>query len=500
MKKSSKQSHRRSKLEPLSLEEAMSSPTVDGMLSFLSIRPEELSQSRTLAEVVPRLNDPERTKSIRPIETGRHERYEVRPIVNVDRDMNSGQKTTNIPIGESHISVSDKNELPICDASLSVRDLVLPDTPTSDIHIGATHISVLHSNITPIGDSSKSEEKVVQSPNQPISVSPISYPPIGVSYTYTSQKGPRYRQKIRQAIDVQDGHSTGEQILYQALWRSAHFETEHTRLITIGYGGMHDLVKLDKTNCKKNITSLIQKLAVDVIGKYSVRKNQGNTYRVYSYSAILERRKCAGMTYVVRANGVRFVTPSGVPLTEITKNSHTSDIPISESYKTHDLPRGSLRTAPLVDSPTGPVGNLHTALKEQELDNTGKKTTSSSASAPSDLIHEITKIFPAIDNSAVESLWYNCRSRAADCKPEEVLYFIESKLPLIDRGKVLNPIGFILSTVPRCFEGETFQSFRAEQVRLEQERKASEAERALREKQMADELDAYERQKREREN
>lgn len=52
MRKQSKSPAKRSKLEPLSVEEALSSPAVEGMFSFLSIRPEELLRSRTLAEVV----------------------------------------------------------------------------------------------------------------------------------------------------------------------------------------------------------------------------------------------------------------------------------------------------------------------------------------------------------------------------------------------------------------------------------------------------------------
>ena len=72
---------------------------------------------------------------------------------------------------------------------------------------------------------------------------------------------------------------------------------------------MHDIAKLDRSNCKKNILSLIEKLAVETVGQHSVQRNVGKTYRVYSYSAILRRRKQAGMLYIVRANGVRFVRP-----------------------------------------------------------------------------------------------------------------------------------------------------------------------------------------------
>jgi hypothetical protein len=72
---------------------------------------------------------------------------------------------------------------------------------------------------------------------------------------------------------------------------------------------MQDLCRLDKTNCKKNVQSLIGKLAVEVVTAYDVRRNIGNTYRVYSPEAILRRRRAAGLEYVLRTSGVRFVTP-----------------------------------------------------------------------------------------------------------------------------------------------------------------------------------------------
>jgi len=114
--------------------------------------------------------------------------------------------------------------------------------------------------------------------------------------------------KIRHAVKAQDGHSTGEQAVYQALWNAANMETPETRLIRIGYGGLQSLCGLDKTNCKDNIQSLIRKLAVEVVSPFSVQRNQGNVYRVYAANAILKRRKAAGMEWVIRNKGVRFVS------------------------------------------------------------------------------------------------------------------------------------------------------------------------------------------------
>src|SRR3954452_19620509 len=98
------------------------------------------------------------------------------------------------------------------------------------------------------------------------------------------------RQKIRRAAVAQDGHSSGEQLLYQSLWNAAAVETPETRLLSVGYNGMSTLCKLDKSNCKKNIQSLIEKLAVQVAETYKSASSTGTTYRIFSYREILRRR------------------------------------------------------------------------------------------------------------------------------------------------------------------------------------------------------------------
>jgi hypothetical protein len=114
---------------------------------------------------------------------------------------------------------------------------------------------------------------------------------------------------VRRAVRAEDGHSIGEQVLYEALWREAAPDTAESRVIRIGYGGMQSLCGLDKSNCKNNILALIRKMAIELVDAFSVRRNEGNTYRIYSREAIVRRRHQAGMDWVVRSRGVRFVDP-----------------------------------------------------------------------------------------------------------------------------------------------------------------------------------------------
>src|ERR1035438_9104380 len=46
------------------------------------------------------------------------------------------------------------------------------------------------------------------------------------------------RLRIRRCAATHDGHSLGEEVLFQALWKAAHPESAETRTIVIGWRGM----------------------------------------------------------------------------------------------------------------------------------------------------------------------------------------------------------------------------------------------------------------------
>ena len=119
--------------------------------------------------------------------------------------------------------------------------------------------------------------------------------------------GKRYH--VRRAVLAQDGHSSGEEMLYQSLWNSRYTrqESKETRLVTIGWKAMAKLARLTPRNTRRNCQSLIDKLAVEQLSEENSRESIGRTYRLFSYKAILERRRAAGLEWVTRSRGVVFV-------------------------------------------------------------------------------------------------------------------------------------------------------------------------------------------------
>jgi hypothetical protein len=245
------------------------------------------------------------------------------------------------------------------------------------------------------------------------------------------------QQKVRRAVVAQDGHSSGEQLLYQSLWNAANLETQETRVLSVGYKGMSMLCKLDHSNCKKNIRNLIEKLAVEIIDSYDRATSTGTTYRLFSYKEILRRRESAGLLWVIRANGVKFVNTADLidklPTLSIG-NSHSGamrNAPVAS-------PGASLRGR--VGKPPGPpLGEAHTQL--------GRENKASSNQSSSSIGLLLQKQLPTFDHGIVDSLWTKCRAQVPDVTEAELSRLFEAKLPFAFERGVVNPNGFLLTAV-----------------------------------------------------
>ena len=275
-------------------------------------------------------------------------------------------------------------------------------------------------------------------------------------------------KKLYRCQLAQDGHSHTEEALYQILWRSGRPESEDTRLTIMGYGEMAGRVRLSFNNTKNACQRLIAKLALEEVAREISDQRVGKTYRIYSYRAILERRKECGMEWVIRNKGVEFVTPTAAPVSSITgtlPDIDTVSITGRESLSISGRGTGSI------------TGTL--------LENSSRESIrESSSSAP-----ERTALVQALaeyghpDDDVAGLLLARCRSAVPDCTADEVIHFVHQKGALVrqDRSrKIANAMGFLLTAVPKCFSGESFGQYR------EQERRRREEERVVRERQQAE--------------
>ena len=184
-----------------------------------------------------------------------------------------------------------------------VSDLAIELTPASEPIAAVASASA--SAITPGPDSIPRPYRAPGVISTPGAASAPALSPVSGDATTTGR-----RPRIRKCAAAHDGHSLGEEVLYQALWQAATAESAGTRTIVIGWRGMSQLCRMTPKNCKINTQRLLRKLALEILSPYNTPESIGTTYRIFPSEAIVRRRRVAGLEWVVRSRGVEFVDPA----------------------------------------------------------------------------------------------------------------------------------------------------------------------------------------------
>ena len=278
----------------------------------------------------------------------------------------------------------------------------------------------------------------------------------------------RGRSKVRRCVLAQDGHSLGEEAIYQALWRAGRPESSDpngSRSVRMGAADVGYKVNMAKKNVRQNISKLYEKLALEILEDFETISSQARLYRVFSYKQILERRRAAGLEYVLRNKGVVFCSKDGgavvsSPAYVKTPGDETSIRPAPPKKRRAPLPPETTNFQPSLPSPV---------QVEQSED--------------ADLLavsQALNRYWP-VDQLAAVQLIRACRRVQHDARADEICFFVREKLELARQSRsITNPTGLILSTVPQSFVGSTFLDFRH---RMERQAAlaAEEAERKSRE-------------------
>ena len=274
--------------------------------------------------------------------------------------------------------------------------------------------------------------------------------------------------RLRPARSVQDAHTNGEHLLLTAMWKKGTPESEDSRLLRAGLSELARLTGSHKTSCRAYVRALVAKLALEEAETFDAAAGSegARVYRIFSFNTILERRRRANLTHVIRTGAVSFVNPkTGEKLTAGGTFLPDSNLPTDSNV----LSESKFHTDSGSNHPHAP-GSNHPLLnknRDQEL----SKQTSSEA------IYQALSKYGPVDDDVLTRLIGNCRLATPDSTEDEIIHFIEEKGALVRAGRIHNPIGFLLTAVPKCFSGETFRFYREEQARR-REREAAAAARA----------------------
>jgi hypothetical protein len=274
-------------------------------------------------------------------------------------------------------------------------------------------------------------------------------------------------KKLYRCVLAQDGHSHGEEALYQVLWRAGKLETEETRLIAMGYGEMSKRIRLSFNNSKATCLRLIQKLAVEEVAHEVSHERIGKTYRIFSYKAILERRRSNNMEWVVKNKGVEFVIPALSQAPSILGG--VPDIGIKGTLPDKDAVSISGREALSIS------GRESMSITGIPLENSSREVPRKTLPSSSSAVAAVLSEYGTIDDDAVQKILADCSRNAPDATLEEIMHFIREKGRVVANGKIDNPIGFLIVYVPKCFVGDTLKLYREQQ---RQRREAADREAA----------------------
>jgi hypothetical protein len=413
---------------------------VKGMLSFLDKGPEEyarLFSQETDSSSLPQSNDNKNLTDNKP-DSNLHPGSNLMSGINLVSESNLYPDNRLLPGSRLQPTSS---LLPECDqpptSKLPTESNLLPG---SDLHTGAS-----------------------AAPVTPFSESPSRLLPGSELRTARGRI-----VKIRIAKSVQDAHTPGEHGLLTAMWRKASPETAETRLLKAGLADLAYWTGAHKTRCREYIRALIAKLAIEEVETYNAAAGRegARVYRVFSFNAVLERRRRANLTHVIRTGAVWFVDPrtgskllpgSNLPA---VSNLH-SDTNLLSGSSLHGDPGSSLGLLP--------SSNLPPLIKEEEQE---QAKTSSLA-----IVEALQKTIGHSDDAAVRLLLTGCRQVCSDAREAEVVHFIMEHGPRYIRMKGLgNPMGMLIRHLPKCFEGESFRLYREKERQRREDEAVAQAQ------------------------
>jgi hypothetical protein len=302
-------------------------------------------------------------------------------------------------------------------------------------------------------------------PNAPASGAPESSAPIfAAPETDTSTQSIYRKPRIREAVTVQDAHTLAEQAVYDAMYRAGRPHQGESRILTIGLRTLAEMSRMAYSNCKANVRSLVEKLAIDAHEDFSY--TTGRTYIVYSFRDILRRRKAAGLTHVIRTRGVLFVDPStGREVRPYAAPPPESSAPDSGAPVS---PTGALESveisAPVAGESSAPAQAPH--IRNRHLLRNSDETTTP---APV-VVAAVSDAMGHADDDAAQRIIHACREVAPDVTNEEIAHFVRQEGPALRRNRGLdNPMGVLIRHIPRCCQGESLRLHR-QAVMREKER------------------------------
>jgi predicted transcriptional regulator len=267
-------------------------------------------------------------------------------------------------------------------------------------------------------------------------------------------------KRIRLAQDV---INSAEECVYDTLWNAKLIQTDERqscRIVQAGYDYLVKRSRLSRKTIQRIIAKLLEKDFIAVEMRADIYQRTSTIYRVLSYRAVLEKHVQKGRLYVAKMGpGFSYAQP------------------LDQDRATPTLPRAAAPEGTMDRYDLTSIANMTTVANETTvtmvkmdrptvvkmspylLDSLVLDNTSSS---PNSAIRDALAVYGAVDDDVVKNLALACRIAAPNATEAEIVHFIHEKGRYAQKkeSRVHSPIGFLVTAVPKCFSGETLESYR----------------------------------------
>lgn len=267
-------------------------------------------------------------------------------------------------------------------------------------------------------------------------------------------------KRIRLAQDV---INSAEESVYDTLWNGRLVASDDlSRLVQAGYDYLVKRTRLSRKTIQRIVAKLLEKDFIEVDTRADIYQRTATVYRVFSYKAVLERNTKKGRLHVAKMGpGFSYARP--VQTSDIPGEGNINMATVDTSIVT---PVVNKAMATVAKPPTVTVvkNDRPTVVKMSPylLDAKSLDSTSSEHAA----VRSALSDYGNPDDDVVSQLLAACRSYASDCTEDEVVHFIREKGHLLQRrdNRVQNPLGFLLTAVPKCFSGQPLSEYRGREA------------------------------------
>jgi predicted transcriptional regulator len=376
-------------------------------------------------------------------------------------------------VDTSNVSTADRPEVTTVDMYLEAsrpQEVIKQKTNMSTVDITATVDSSIYdsdlstvANVATVGRSENEAEPagVADLPTVDMSLKPRA------AVWITEDGVPIPAGRVKRIRLAQDVINPGEEAVYDSLWNARPLQPNGSdfRIVQVGYDYLVKRTRLSKKTIQRIIDKLLDKDFIAIERPADIYQRTATVYRVFGYKTVLERHMHKGRAHVAK------VGPGFSYVHQLPSQPHQPDLSTVDRLYVGTVDKTTTETVVKKDLST--VVKMATLkIEHLELEQTSSELNQ--------IAQTLRQVIGAADDDVARRLITDCRRVAPDAKIEEISGFVQQKARFAMRNpQIRNPIGFLLTAVPLCFEGESFRIFRQGREEAKRQEK-SEMERVAR--------------------